>query len=199
MKKLFFFPLLLIGLSACNNTSAEKEAEIETAHAAAIDTLENLRERIRLEDSLEAVSETTVAPEPSPTAKRKPARNTAPATTEEKSGTASTEKEEPAPAASSTPVTADDPAEKTASAEEPAEPTATEEKKKKGVSNTVKGAVIGAGAGAVGGAIINKKNPGKGAIIGGVVGAGAGAVTGVILDKNKKKKEAKDTTEKKEQ
>jgi outer membrane lipoprotein SlyB len=65
-----------------------------------------------------------------------------------------------------------------------------EEKKKKGINNTAKGALIGAGAGAVGGAIINKKNPGKGAVIGGVVGAGAGAVTGVILDKNKKKKDS---------
>ena len=39
---------------------------------------------------------------------------------------------------------------------------------KKGMSNSAKGAIIGAGAGAVGGAIISKKK-GKGAIIGGIL------------------------------
>lgn len=65
-----------------------------------------------------------------------------------------------------------------------------EEKKKKGWSATAKGAAIGAGAGIVTGAIIDKKHPGKGALIGGAVGAGAGAVTGAIIDNEKKKKEA---------
>lgn len=62
----------------------------------------------------------------------------------------------------------------------------TETKKKKGWSGAAKGAVIGAGTGAVAGAII-KKNAG-GAIVGGIIGAGAGAATGAIIDKNKKKK-----------
>lgn len=49
---------------------------------------------------------------------------------------------------------------------------------KKKISNTAKGAIIGAGVGAVTGAIIDKKQPVKGAVIGGVLGAGAGAVIG---------------------
>ena len=53
--------------------------------------------------------------------------------------------------------------------------------KKKGWSNTAKGAVIGAGVGAATGAIISKKKV-QGAIIGGVAGAGVGAGTGAILD-----------------
>ncbi len=57
--------------------------------------------------------------------------------------------------------------------------------KKKGWSNTAKGAVIGAGVGAVTGAIVSKKK-GTGAIIGGVAGAGIGAGTGAIIDGNKK-------------
>ncbi|MES2865033.1 MAG: YMGG-like glycine zipper-containing protein [Bacteroidota bacterium] len=57
--------------------------------------------------------------------------------------------------------------------------------KKKGWSNTAKGAVIGAGVGAVTGAIVSKKK-GTGAIIGGVAGAGVGAGTGAIIDANKK-------------
>lgn len=59
---------------------------------------------------------------------------------------------------------------------------------KKGWSSTAKGAVIGAGAGALTGALVSKQK-GTGAIVGGVLGAGAGAATGAIIDKNKKKKQ----------
>lgn len=62
-------------------------------------------------------------------------------------------------------------------------------KKKRKISRTAEGAIIGAGVGAISGAIINKSNRGKGAIIGGVIGAGVGAGTGAILDKKAKKKE----------
>ena len=70
------------------------------------------------------------------------------------------------------------------------ENSATEESKpeKKGLSNKAKGALIGAGAGALTGAAVSKKQ-GKGAIIGGAVGAGVGLGTGAILDKRKEKKE----------
>lgn len=59
-----------------------------------------------------------------------------------------------------------------------------EVQKKKGWSNASKGAVIGAGAGAVGGVILAKKK-GAGAIIGGVVGAAGGYVIGKDMDKRK--------------
>lgn len=62
--------------------------------------------------------------------------------------------------------------------------------KKKGWSSAAKGAVIGAGAGAIAGAIIDKKH-GEGAIVGGLIGAGVGAGTGAIIDNNKKKKSAR--------
>ncbi|UAY53270.1 YMGG-like glycine zipper-containing protein [Ferruginibacter albus] len=61
--------------------------------------------------------------------------------------------------------------------------TTTTTTQKKGWSKTAKGAVIGAGVGAIGGAIIDKKHPGQGAILGGALGAGAGAVTGNVMDK----------------
>jgi hypothetical protein len=54
--------------------------------------------------------------------------------------------------------------------------------KKKGWSNAAKGTVIGAGSGAVLGAIVSKKK-GKGAIIGGILGAGGGYVLGRMKDK----------------
>lgn len=62
-------------------------------------------------------------------------------------------------------------------------------KKKRKMSNVAKGALIGAGVGAITGAVVSKKS-GKGAIIGGVIGAGAGAGTGAIIDKKKKQKES---------
>jgi hypothetical protein len=55
--------------------------------------------------------------------------------------------------------------------------------KKRGWSAKAKGAVIGAGAGAIGGAIINKRNRGAGAVIGGLGGAAVGTGIGAILDK----------------
>jgi len=54
--------------------------------------------------------------------------------------------------------------------------------KKKGWSNAAKGAVIGAGTGAIGGAILSKKK-GLGAVIGGVVGAAGGYIIGKNMDK----------------
>lgn len=59
--------------------------------------------------------------------------------------------------------------------------------KKKGWSNTAKGAAIGAGVGAVTGLIVDKKK-GEGAIVGGLIGAGTGAGVGAIIDGKKKKK-----------
>lgn len=67
------------------------------------------------------------------------------------------------------------------------EPAPATEQKRKGWSGAAKGAVIGAGVGAVSGAMIDEKK-GRGAIIGGVAGAGIGAGTGAIIDDSKKKK-----------
>ncbi len=64
--------------------------------------------------------------------------------------------------------------------------TTTVTKQKKGWSNKAKGAVIGAGVGAVTGAMVDKKK-GEGAIVGGLLGAGAGLGVGAILDAKEKK------------
>lgn len=60
--------------------------------------------------------------------------------------------------------------------------TTTTTTKKKGWSSAALGTVIGAGAGGLGGALIDKKK-GRGAIIGGVAGAGAGYLIGRGQDK----------------
>lgn len=59
------------------------------------------------------------------------------------------------------------------------------ETRKRGWSAKAKGAIIGAGAGAAAGAIINKRNRAAGAVIGGVLGAGAGTGAGAVIDKKK--------------
>ena len=53
---------------------------------------------------------------------------------------------------------------------------------KRGWSSAAKGAAIGAGAGAVTGILVDKKD-GRGAVIGGVLGAGTGYVIGRAKDK----------------
>lgn len=60
---------------------------------------------------------------------------------------------------------------------------------KKKMSNAAKGALIGAGVGALTGVAVAKDKKGKGALIGAGAGAAAGAITGVIIDKQKKKKQ----------
>lgn len=59
----------------------------------------------------------------------------------------------------------------------------TKTKVRHGMSKRAKGAIIGGGAGAVGGAIIGHGV--KGALVGGTLGAGAGYVIGNETDKNK--------------
>jgi len=58
---------------------------------------------------------------------------------------------------------------------------------KKKWSHTAKGALVGAGTGAITGAIVNKKRV-EGALIGSVIGAGVGAGTGAIVDHSVKKR-----------
>lgn len=62
-------------------------------------------------------------------------------------------------------------------------------KKKKKFSNAGKDALIGAGSGAILGAVISKKNRGLGAVIGAAVGGGAGYGIGKHKD-NKEKRES---------
>lgn len=61
-------------------------------------------------------------------------------------------------------------------------------KKKKKMGNVAKGAIIGAGVGAITGAVVSKKK-GQGAIVGGVLGAGAGAGVVAVINKKQKQKE----------
>jgi hypothetical protein len=70
----------------------------------------------------------------------------------------------------------------------------TKTKVKKGWSKKAKGTLIGAGAGALGGALVSKNNA-KGAIIGGAAGAGAGYLIGRRADKKNPVRKVKYKTE----
>lgn len=61
-------------------------------------------------------------------------------------------------------------------------------KKKKGMSNGTKGALIGGGAGALTGALVTKHNRGVGALIGAAAGGGAGYLIGHSKDKKEQNK-----------
>lgn len=69
---------------------------------------------------------------------------------------------------------------------------------KKPMSPQAKGAIIGGATGAVGGAIINKKNRAVGAAVGGVVGAGVGFGVGKVIDNKQKKKAAEEAARQEE-
>lgn len=69
----------------------------------------------------------------------------------------------------------------------PAQASAPTAPAKKKWSHTAKGALVGAGTGAITGAIVNKKRV-EGALIGSVIGAGVGAGTGAIVDHSVKKR-----------
>jgi uncharacterized protein YcfJ len=56
----------------------------------------------------------------------------------------------------------------------------------KSISQTTKGAVLGAAAGALTGAAVSKNDKAKGAVIGGAVGAGAGALTAIAIENKRK-------------
>jgi len=72
-----------------------------------------------------------------------------------------------------------------------ASPEAVEEQKKKGWSDAAKGTAIGAGVGAIGGALIDKDKPGRGAAIGAAVGGGSGYAIGRKSDRESGRVEKK--------
>jgi hypothetical protein len=61
--------------------------------------------------------------------------------------------------------------------------------KKRGWSSAAKGAVIGGAAGAVSGAVVDKRHRVQGAVIGTAVGAGTGYLIGRHKDKKRKRRQ----------
>ena len=186
MKTFMLIPVIALMLGSCK-TDDDKVLAVKDATAMKIEALEQQIDQQRMEiakrsaiDSMQLINELklpmAIAAAPAPVRTkvvyvREPKREVtqAPIAT--------------IPTIVETPTIADTPA----PAQTEPIATAPEPEKKKGWSNTAKGAVIGAGVGAIGGAVINKNNRVKGAVIGGVIGAVAGVGTGIILDRKKKR------------
>src|SRR5688572_27361650 len=66
MKKLMIYPALIFVLGACNNNEAEKQAEIDRARESAIDSVNDIHIRARLDDSMRSLSDATILPAPLP-------------------------------------------------------------------------------------------------------------------------------------
>ncbi len=168
MKFLTTAIVVALSLSACNSDS-KSDSDIKKEIVA--DTTSNYDNSVLTDTGTAATTEaarmmpaaneakhTKVVTKNEPKVKATPVPVTIPAAPQTKIDTVATQ-----------PVVANEPA-----------PAAAEEKK--GWSNAAKGAVIGGGAGAIGGAIISKKK-GKGAVIGGVLGAAGGYIIGKSKDK----------------
>ncbi|MEP6583991.1 MAG: YMGG-like glycine zipper-containing protein [Ginsengibacter sp.] len=173
MKLLTTGIIIALALSACNGDS---KTDSETRKEIVADTSTNYNNSVLTDtatSSQPVITPAPVAPEKVTTSEVK----TKTTTRKEKPATTSTIPT-PAPVTteSSTVNTTTQPAVNT-------DPVPAEPEEKKGMSKAAKGAIIGGGAGAIGGAIISKKK-GKGAIIGGVLGAAGGYIIGRKKDKN---------------
>ena len=177
MKRIILIPVLALIMASCNKDKADALSANSNMNA----TVEAMRvqlEQQKMElakqhtiDSMQMIAELRLpmdfAAAPAPLA-RKAAYRRAP---KRHNGASAVAQNAPAPVAT-----------------QPIVQTAPVQKKK-GWSNTAKGAVIGAGVGAIGGAIINKDNRAKGAVIGGLIGAAAGAGTGILIDRKERQTE----------
>ncbi len=170
-----------LSLAACHNADADKHAETVSANEATIDSMKMEIVKQHVVDSMQNVALAEQAAAAAIVADKAPV--TASKTTARKSRSTSRSSGSnsgySSPAASNVgydPTPAPTPVYEPAPAPAPA---------KRGWSAKAKGAVIGAGAGAVGGAIINKRNRGAGAVIGGVGGAVLGTGVGAIIDRKK--------------
>lgn len=172
MKSIIVTLALAVSLAACNSKS---DTENQTAKELVADTSSNYSNSV-LTDTGYSTSQEVMPVEPvQPVVEAK--KTTKKIQKQAVANTPST--------TTTTPTTASAPEVVAEPAPVLSEPTpVVVEEKKKGWSNATKGAVIGAGAGAIGGAVISKKK-GKGAVIGGVLGAAGG----YIIGKNKDKKD----------
>ncbi|WP_316822019.1 YMGG-like glycine zipper-containing protein [Pedobacter gandavensis] len=155
MKKIFSVAALAILLSACSNNAKEEAMIKQQAIVAIKDSLK--LDSFKRADALEKERIAKVKEEEIKTARIQ----------EEKRTLLLAERNEAA--------------ERRASSASSSNTVATPAKKK-GWSQAAKGAAIGAGAGAIGGILVDKNNA-RGAIIGGVVGAGTGYVIGRAQDR----------------
>ncbi len=184
MKKVLFFAVAAMFLASCSNNQ-------ETADKAKIDSMSQELARQHIIDSMNnvsaAVGASPVEMNVPSTQGRVPSSQGRSHSNTRANHAASTE---PAGASASNPVA---PAVANTATQPTAEELAAKKKanNKKLLNSTAAGAMIGAGAGAIGGAVAGKNDHFKkeDALIGGGLGAVLGAGTGYLLQKHKQKKD----------
>ena len=153
MKNLLIAAIVLVTVTACNNKSDTRDIQLLTDSTA---YLNNMYGDTSVSLQAEPLEQPVAPPIKSVTTSSRTSNPTKPSTSRNTSSTGS-------------------------SGSQTSQTSQTTEKK--GWSSAAKGAVIGAGAGAVGGAIISKKKPVKGAVIGAAAGAAGGYIIGKDIDK----------------
>lgn len=153
-----------IAFTSCNSAANREREAAYQAQQQELESLKNEMARQRIIDSMSAVAKIE-ADEKKTTTSTSSSRRSSP-----RSSYAGEERVYV--------HTASQPATQTVYQQAPAA-----EPEKKGWSAKAKGALIGAGVGAAGGAVIHKRDRAKGAVVGGILGAGAGLGTGAIIDK----------------
>ncbi len=161
---ILFFAAALI-MASCNN-NAEQQAAIQ---ARQVDSLKNEMAKKQIIDSMNAVNAAAAANAEADNAQKTVVHTTSHTQHRTTSGGGSVTNNYTTTNAATAPA----PVKKT----------------RKGLGPTATGAIIGAGAGAITGAMVDKKK-GEGAVVGGILGAGAGAGVGAIINKKQKQKDA---------
>jgi hypothetical protein len=165
MKRMIAIVAVAIGIASCT-TSADRERDAALkAQQYTIDSIKTEMAKKHIIDSMNAVA--AAKTEEKATSTRSSARRSS--AVRRSSASSYTGYSNSAPVYTQQPTTV---------YQEPAA-----EPAKKGWSAKAKGALIGAGAGAITGAAVSKDQRAKGAVIGGVLGAGAGLGVGAIIDK----------------
>jgi hypothetical protein len=160
MKTTLLFLSMAVMTAACNNG-----AEQQAAQTRQLDSMKNEMEKKNIIDSMNASTTTQVAV---PSATHTNTHNT----------TVYHETDNTTRNAANAPAnTTNVPA-----------PAAAPKKQRKGIGPEATGAIIGAGAGAITGAMVDKKK-GEGAVVGGLLGAGVGLGAGAIIKNEQKKKD----------
>ncbi len=186
MKKVLFFAATAIIFASCSNNQG-------TSDKAKIDSMSQELARQHIIDSMNSVSPVVgaspaeVAPAPAP------AQHESAPSHSQRSHLHSAVGSGNASSGGAAPVNTVAPAVSNSSTQPTAEELAAKKKaaNKKLVNSTAAGAMIGAGAGAIGGAVAGKNDHFKkeDAVIGGAAGAVVGGAAGYLLQKRKQKRD----------
>ncbi|RYE23288.1 MAG: glycine zipper family protein [Sphingobacteriales bacterium] len=177
MKRLFIIAGISLSLGACHN-------DVKEAQQRSIDSMQNELAKQHIVDSMnQASAEAEAVRRDSIMTAQQQAVASSNSNSTRRSGSGSSRRS--SGSASNSYYTTNNYANPAPAATQPQQ--ATPQQKKRWSSKAT-GTLIGAGAGALGGALISDQK-GKGAIIGGLGGAAVGLGTGAIIDAERKKKE----------